>query len=542
MRRFIFYPLNTGSEFTHFSKIAPNPLTEDPVSSDSHLHMKQPYYNGVETAQLDGPRTRTKVLDISGVRANPSITDSVTYGSDWLGRGEFNWRQSLPQTIGRNWAFGPYILNPGEKLRITIAEVCGYGAARQAQTVACMTYGRTYLHDQEGSTGNVSTGGRTGEAGSAFFAFYGVPNYWVIHPQLDLNQLTLNPTILHGSDYLTKYPKPEYLNSDVITVREVADRAIQAYNSGPLINHDDSTLAYWPEQYNEHGVYALPIPVPAPAIVVENTAQGENRITWGPHVESFSAPRLQGAFHHYELYKSAHPLGHWQQLATVSKGDPLYFKNGVFVYVQTVVAQGGDGKLKVRGLFIGDDIECFNLAADLSLKVNFEMLDAPLKKVVVYLYPSEFKSTWLGNKSVYRTRMAIADGGELIVLAPGLKEFGEDKQIDALIRKYGYVHTPDVLQYVKENEDLKNNLSAAAHLIHGTSEGRFSITYCPGHLSRQEIESVKFNYADPGQMMNRYDPKKLSDGFNTTSDGETIFFISNPALGLWAYKKRFDES
>jgi nickel-dependent lactate racemase len=212
------------------------------------------------------------------------------------------------------------------------------------------------------------------------------------------------------------------------------------------------------------------------------------------------------------------------------------------VYVQTVVAQGRDGKLKVRGLFIGDDVECFNLAAELSLKVNFEMLDAPLKKVVVYLDPSEFKSTWLGNKSVYRTRMAIADGGELIVLAPGLKEFGEDKQIDALIRKYGYVHTPDVLQYVKENEDLKNNLSAAAHLIHGTSEGRFSITYCPGYLSRQEIESVKFNYADPGQMMNRYDPKKLSDGFNTTSDGEKIFFISNPALGLWTYKKRFEES
>ena len=53
------------------------------------------------------------------------------------------------------------------------------------------------------------------------------------------------------------------------------------------------------------------------------------------------------------------------------------------------------------------------------------MLDKPLKKVVVYLEPMEFKTTWLGNKSVYRTRMAIADEGELIVLAPGLKEFGE---------------------------------------------------------------------------------------------------------------------
>jgi nickel-dependent lactate racemase len=209
------------------------------------------------------------------------------------------------------------------------------------------------------------------------------------------------------------------------------------------------------------------------------------------------------------------------------------------VYVLTVVGQESDGGLTVRGLYIGDDEECFKLAAELSLKVNFQMLAEPLKKVVVYLDPSEYKSTWLGNKSVYRTRMAIADGGELIVLAPGLKEFGEDKQIDVLIRKYGYVTTPEVLRFVDQNEDLRNNLSAAAHLIHGSSEGRFSITYCPGQLTRQEIESVKFRYADLNQMMKRYDPTKLANGYNTLADGETIFYISNPALGLWAHRDRF---
>jgi nickel-dependent lactate racemase len=209
------------------------------------------------------------------------------------------------------------------------------------------------------------------------------------------------------------------------------------------------------------------------------------------------------------------------------------------VYVLTVVAQGDDGQLQVRGLYVGDDPECFNLAADLSLKVNFKMLDEPLRKVVVYLDPGEFKSTWLGNKSVYRTRMAIGDGGELIVLAPGLKEFGEDKQIDALIRKYGYVGTPKVLSLVKETEDLRNNLSAAAHLIHGSSEGRFSITYCPGHLSKREVEGVNFQYADLNEMMKRYNPDKLKDGVNTLPGGERIFYISNPALGLWAYRGRF---
>jgi hypothetical protein len=164
-----------------------------------------------------------------------------------------------------------------------------------------------------------------------------------------------------------------------------------------------------------------------------------------------------------------------------------------------------------------------------------------LKKVVVYLDPEEFKSTWLGNKSVYRTRMAIADKGELIVLAPGLKEFGEDKQIDALIRKYGYLTTPEILELTRKNPELQNNLSATAHLIHGSAEDRFTITYCPGHLTEQEIKSVNFNYANLDEMMQIYNPEKLKDGFNTMANGEEIFYISNPAIGLWASGERFKD-
>lgn len=211
------------------------------------------------------------------------------------------------------------------------------------------------------------------------------------------------------------------------------------------------------------------------------------------------------------------------------------------VYVHTVVGRNNDGKLVTRGLFIGDDLEVFTKAAELSLKVNFSMLDKPLDKVIVYLDPSEFKSTWLGNKSIYRTRMAMADNGELIVLAPALKEFGEDKEIDRLIRKYGYCGTPETLKALSENKELQDNLSAAAHLIHGSSEGRFSITYCPGHLTQEEIESVNFKYADLEEMTKKYDPAKLKDGFNTLPDGEEIFYISNPAVGLWAYKERFKD-
>ncbi|MGA2633581.1 MAG: lactate racemase domain-containing protein [Terracidiphilus sp.] len=207
------------------------------------------------------------------------------------------------------------------------------------------------------------------------------------------------------------------------------------------------------------------------------------------------------------------------------------------VYVHTVVGRGANNTLAVRGLFIGDDVECFTLASELSLAVNFEMLDEPIKKAVVYLDPSEFHSTWLGNKAIYRTRMALADGAELIILAPGVKEFGEDKTIDALIRKYGYFGTPATLKAVEANPDLANDLSAAAHLIHGSSEGRFKITWCPGHLTKKEIESAGFEYGDLATMLKCYDPAKLSHGQNKV-DGEEIFFIANPGLGLWAHRSR----
>ncbi|MDR2496023.1 MAG: lactate racemase domain-containing protein [Tannerellaceae bacterium] len=207
------------------------------------------------------------------------------------------------------------------------------------------------------------------------------------------------------------------------------------------------------------------------------------------------------------------------------------------VYVQTVVSAGADG-LQVRGLYAGTDGQCFELAAALSLKVNFRMMDREMRKVVVYLDPEEFRTTWVGNKSIYRTRMAIADGGELIILAPAVERFGEDPANDSLIRKYGYVTTPQVLRYVKENDDLRNTLGVAAHLIHGTSEGRFRIIYCPGHLSREETERAGFEYAELDAMMRKYDPARLTDGWNTV-DGEEIYYISNPALGLWAYKEKF---
>ena len=211
------------------------------------------------------------------------------------------------------------------------------------------------------------------------------------------------------------------------------------------------------------------------------------------------------------------------------------------VYVLTVMEKNKAGSgMIMRGLYVGDDDETFTRGARLSQQVNLDLLEQPLKKVLVYLDPHEFKSTWLGNKAIYRTRMAMADGGDLIILAPGLKEFGEDPEIDRLIRKYGYHGTPATLAAVQANAELHSNLSAAAHLIHGSSEGRFRITYCPGpQMTAAAVRAVGFDAGDLDAMLQRYPPDKLTDGDNQLPGGEELFYISNPALGLWALKSQF---
>jgi nickel-dependent lactate racemase len=208
------------------------------------------------------------------------------------------------------------------------------------------------------------------------------------------------------------------------------------------------------------------------------------------------------------------------------------------LYVLTVTTQQ-EGEVAVHGLFIGRERVVFEEAVKLSQQKNLIFMDEPLRKVVVFLDEREFKSTWLGNKSIYRTRMAIADGGELIVLAPGVRKFGEDDGNDVLIRKYGYIGRKNVLAACDRNKDLRDNLSVAAHLIHGSSDDRFSITYAVEKLSREEIEGAGFKYMDLKQAYEKYNPTRLKEGFNTLADGEEIFYISNPALGLWADRSRF---
>jgi hypothetical protein len=187
---------------------------------------------------------------------------------------------------------------------------------------------------------------------------------------------------------------------------------------------------------------------------------------------------------------------------------------------------------------VGEDLETYLAAARQSREQNVTVLEEPIRKVVCVMQADEFASTWVANKAIYRTRMAIADGGELVVIAPGLERFGEQPEVDALIRKYGYVGTPKVMESYRGNADLQDLTHATAHLIHGSTEGRFSVTYAPGHLSREEIEGVNFRYADLPETLRRYPPDRLREGWNDLPDGERVFFIPTPSAGLWATRKK----
>jgi len=320
--------------------------------------------------------------------------------------------------------------------------------------------------------------------------------------------------------------------TDIETVGEVPAAFIREQSEGKL----DYT---WPAQTNKliaSGGFDLILSIGqvVPHEVIGMANYTKNILVGAGGREGINRSHYLGAVYGMEriMGRAVNPVRN-----VLNYASDHFLRHLPIVYVHTVVGRKQSGGLAIRGLFIGDDIECFLAAAELSLKVNFETLYKQINKAIVFLDPNEFHSTWIGNKAVYRTRMALADNAELIILAPGVHEFGEDAGIDKLIRKFGYHGTPYTLAAVRDNPELGSDLSAAAHLIHASSEGRFKITWCPGGLSKHEIEGVGFSYGNLNEMLSRYNPEKLTYGWNTV-DGEKVFYVPNPGLGLWAHRSR----
>lgn len=347
---------------------------------------------------------------------------------------------------------------------------------------------------------------------------------------------------MFGEELAAKDPSPFLVHdwrNDVETIGHVPGEMVSDATHGMVTTPWPAQLnkLVWEKRNNERAV-VLSIGQVVPHEVMGMANFNKNMFVGVGGLEAINLSHFIGAVYGMEnmMGKAENPLR-----SILNHASEKFLGELDLWYILTVMGTNETGEIEMKGLFIGNDIECYKKACELSLKVNFTMLEKAPSKIVVYLDEGEFHSTWLGNKAIYRTRMAIADGGELIVLAPGVKRFGEDDGVDVLIRKYGYVGTPKVMKAMEENEELKESLGTVAHLIHGSSEGRFSVTYCPGFLTKAEIESVGFKYAPLDEMTKHYRVNTLKDGWQQNEEsGEEFFYISNPALGLWAVKSRFE--
>ena len=319
---------------------------------------------------------------------------------------------------------------------------------------------------------------------------------------------------------------------DIITLGKIPASFIKEVSEGKL-DYD------WPVQVNKLiGDHSKSLIISVGQVVpheVTGMANYNKNVYIGcGGYESINKSHFLGAVYGIErtMGKTMNPVRE-----VINQGDRLFGKHLNILYILTVVDTGPEGRPAIKGLFIGSDIECYTRAASFSSRLNISLIKKEPDKMVVFLNPFEYRSTWLGNKAIYRTRMAIADNGELVIVAPGLREFGEDRTIDMLIRKYGYRTSGEIMQLVKENQDLRDNLSVPAHLIHGSTEKRFRVIYCTEKMSEDEIRSAGFDYADLLEIKARYDLENIGQGFNINRDGEEFYFISNPGLGLWIAEK-----
>ena len=291
----------------------------------------------------------------------------------------------------------------------------------------------------------------------------------------------------------------------------------------------------WPAQVNKmisQGDHDLILSI---GQVVPHEVIGMANYTKNIFVGTGGSDGIDGSHYLSALYGMERVMGRCETplRKILNRAADLFLTHRPVVYVLTVVESTPDRGPVVRGLYVGDDHSVFYTAGELAAQVNcFRIPEAP-KKMVVWMDPSKYKKTWVANKAIYRTRMAIATGGKLVVIAPGVEKFGEHEDVDSLIRRYGYRTTPQVMDLVAKNPDLAANLSTAAHLIHGSTEERFEVEYCPGKLTREEIESVGYGYGESKTAIEEYRIDESQDGWNTSRSGERFYFIRNPGLGLW---------
>lgn len=121
-----------------------------------------------------------------------------------------------------------------------------------------------------------------------------------------------------------------------------------------------------------------------------------------------------------------------------------------------------------HGLYIGSYKEAWSAAADLSAQLNIVWVDKPFQRVLSMPAPM-YDELWTAGKAMYKTEPAIADGGEVIIYAPNLKEVSLTH--GTLIEQVGY----HVLEYFTKQPERFKEIpgSIKAHSTHVKGTGTY---------------------------------------------------------------------
>lgn len=170
---------------------------------------------------------------------------------------------------------------------------------------------------------------------------------------------------------------------------------------------------------------------------------------------------------------------------------------------------------ELKGLFIGDCIQAWEKAADLSDKVHIVYKDESFK-TILGIAPKMYDDIWLAGKVMYKLEPVVADGGTLIIYAPHIAEISYTH--GKIIDRIGY-HTRDYfLKRMDKFADIPRGVLAhCTHVkgigtyIDGVEKPRVNVVLATG-ISRQRCEKVNLGYMNPDKI-------KLSDYENKEDEG-----------------------
>ncbi len=196
---------------------------------------------------------------------------------------------------------------------------------------------------------------------------------------------------------------------------------------------------------------------------------------------------------------------------------------------QLLAIVAADNKLK--GLFIGDCIEAWEKAADLSEKVHIVYKDKPYK-TVLGIAPEMYDDIWTAGKVMYKLEPIVADGGTLIIYAPHIDEisYTHGKVLDEI----GY-HTRDYFlkQWDKFKDYPRGVTAHSTHVkgigtyINGTEKPRVNVILATG-ISKQRCGKVNLGFADYKQInIADYENKEDEGILVVHHAGEMLHRLSN---------------